>query len=46
MNSEGRSGRRGAGRPEKTDGCRGREELLPSLVRPSENQEMPYDFLF
>jgi hypothetical protein len=46
MNSEGVSGRRGAGRPEKTDGRRDREELFPSLVRPSENQEKPYDFLF
>ncbi|MDR1224038.1 MAG: hypothetical protein LBL07_14340 [Tannerella sp.] len=46
MNSEGRSGRRGAGRPEKTDGRRGREDLLPNSVRPSENQERPYDFSY
>jgi hypothetical protein len=36
MNSEGGSDRKGAGRPEKRNGRRGREELLPSLVRPSE----------
>ncbi|MDR1224929.1 MAG: hypothetical protein LBL07_18930 [Tannerella sp.] len=46
MNSEGGSGCKAAGGTEKRNGRRGREELLPSLVRPSENQEMPYDFLF
>jgi hypothetical protein len=44
MNSGGGSDR--TGRPEKRNGRRDREELLPSLVRPSEIWDKPYDLLF
>jgi hypothetical protein len=44
MNSEGGSGRRGTEYPEKPDGRRSREDLLPNFVRPSEKQVSPYDF--
>ncbi|MDR1223545.1 MAG: hypothetical protein LBL07_11810 [Tannerella sp.] len=46
MNREGGLGRKGGGRPEKRNGRRDREDLLPNPIHPSEKQEKPHDFPF
>jgi hypothetical protein len=46
MNSGGRSDRKGTGGHKKPDGRGEREELFPNFVRPSENQDKPYDLLY